>query len=110
MDNKQLGVQITYRNKSLDPVCCKTYTLEEYTTMLKTDLLRLITDVENLCYAANDNKPKDDWDEGTFEAFLGIKHKLLDKAGEIARIPKNIVPMTDESLTEMVARMLNERS
>lgn len=110
MDDKQLGVQVVYRNKDLDPVYSKTYTLQEYTDMLKTDLMRLITDVENLCYAVNDNKAKEEWSEDTFQAFLKIKHKLLDKAGEIKRIPENIVEIKTESLTSFVARVLNEGS
>ena len=110
MDDKQLGVQVVYRNKDLDPVYSKTYTLQEYTDMLKTDLMRLITDVENLCYAVNDNKAKEEWNEDTFQAFLKIKHKLLDKAGEIKRIPENIVEIKTESLTSFVARVLNEGS
>jgi len=110
MDDKQLGVQVVYRNKNLDPVYSKTYTLQEYTDMLKTDLMRLITDVENLCYTVNGNKTKEEWSEETFQAFVKIKHKLLDKAGEIKRIPENIVEIKTESLTSFVARVLNEGS
>lgn len=92
----------------MDPVYTKTYSLEEYTEMLRTDMLRLVTDVEDLCYAANNNKPKDEWSDTTFEAFNKIKHKLLDKAGDIGRLPINITELKTESLTDFVARVLNE--
>ena len=108
MEEKKIGVQIVYRNKNMEPVYSKTYTLEEYTEMLKADLLRLVTDVEDLCYAANANKPKEEWSDATFSAFNKIKHKLLDKAGDIGRLPGNITELTTESLTNFVARILNE--
>ncbi len=110
MSERKLGVQIVYRNKDMEPVYHKTYSLEEYTDMLRTDLLRLVTDVEDLCYAANGNKPKEEWSDATFSAFSKIKHKLLDKAGDIGRLPMNITELTTESLTNFVARILNEGS
>lgn len=108
MEEKRIGVQIVYRNKNMEPIYSKTYSLDEYTEMLKTDLLRLVTDVEDLCYAANGNKPKEEWSDATFAAFNKIKHKLLDKAGDIGRLPENITELTTESLTNFVARILNE--
>ena len=83
-------------------------TRENGLDMLRQDLLRLITDVENLCYIANENKSKADWSDQTFEEFSRIKHKLLDKAGDIGRLPENITLRTSEPLNEYVARMLNE--
>lgn len=35
-------------------------------------------------------KAKADWDRDTQEAFQKIRHKLLDKAGDIERLPKTI--------------------
>ena len=86
-----LSVRITYRNKDMQPTFSKVYTLKEYTELLRADLLKLVSDVENLCYAANDNKPKEEWSDDTFSGFCLIKHKLLDKAGDIGRITDNIV-------------------
>ena len=110
MEDMKLGVQVVYRNKDMEPVYSKTYSLKEYTDMLRTDLLRLVTDVEDLCYAANGNKDKEEWSDATFAAFNKIKHKLLDKAGDIGRLPDNITEMKTESLTNFVARILNEGS
>ena len=106
MNAKSLSVKVTYRNKNMDPTYSKVYKLDEYTDMLRTDLLKLITDVENLCYAANDNKPKEEWSDETFSGFCLIKHKLLDKAGDVGRIPENIV--YEEPLSNFVARIIDE--
>lgn len=83
-------VRVTYRNKDMEPVYEKKYSLEDYTEMLRADLLRVITDVENLVYSLNGNVSKSDWPDDIWNEFCRIKHKLLDKAGEIQRIPENI--------------------
>ena len=103
---EELCVKVTYRNKDMEPTYSKVYALNEYTDMLRTDLMKLVSDVENLCYAANNNKPKEEWSEETFSWFCLIKHKLLDKAGDVGRIPENIV--RKEPLNQFVARILNE--
>lgn len=106
MNSDNICVKVTYRNKDLNPTYSRVYSIEEYTDMLKTDLLKLITDVENLCYVANDNKPKEEWSDETFSGFCLIKHKLLDKAGDVGRIPENII--YKESLSNFVARIIDK--
>lgn len=59
--------------------------------MLRADLLRLVTDVEDLAYLACDNRDKSEWPDDIWAAFCKIKHKLLDKAGDIGRLPENIM-------------------
>lgn len=92
---EQLGVKIVYRNKQQEPIYEKDYSLKEYTDMLRQEQLRLITDVEDLCYAANENNTKDEWDDDTWAAFCKIKHKLLDKAGEISRLPDVLIKIQE---------------
>lgn len=58
--------------------------------MLSLDLKRIITDVEDLVYALNGDCSKEEWSDETLAAFNKIKHKILDKAGEIGRLPENI--------------------
>lgn len=70
-----LGVQVTYRDERLRPRYTKVYPLTQYTEMLRADLTRLVTDVEDLCYTVNGNKSKEEWTEETFSAFTKIKHK-----------------------------------
>lgn len=105
MDN--LGVKITYRNEKLEPVYERTYTLQEYADMVRMDLLRLITDVEELVYEMNDGKPREEWSDKSMAAFCKVKHKLLDKAGDIGRLPVNIFEMHKRSLTDVVADIVN---
>jgi hypothetical protein len=106
-DIQDIGVRVTYRNKDMQPTYTKTYSLDEYTEMLRVDLLRVVTDVETLCYIANNNLPKEEWTDETFEEFNRIKHKLLDKAGDIGRLPQNIILRTSEPLNEFMAKLLD---
>lgn len=108
MNVNEMGVRITFRNRDLKPTHVHTYSLREYTDLLREDLLGIIGQVENLCYVANDGKDKSEWSETTWKAFNIIKHKLLDKAGDIGRLPDNLVEYKTETLTEFVARILNE--
>jgi len=108
MNANDLGVRITFRNRDLKPTHTRTYSLREYTELLRNDLMNLVSVVENLCYAANGYKDKDEWSDETFSSFNLIKHKLLDKAGDIGRLPDNLVERRTESLTDFVARILNE--
>lgn len=106
MDAGELYVKVTYRDKEMNPTYSKTYTLKEYTDMLRADLLKLVTDVENLCYVANGNKQKEEWTDETFAGFCLIKHKLLDKAGDVGRIPENIT--MQEPMNHFIARIIDE--
>lgn len=63
--------------------------------MLRLDLLRVISDVEDLVYRLNDHKPKSEWNDEVWSAFCHIKHKILDKAGDIGRLPENIHEQDD---------------
>lgn len=108
MEGNNLGVRVVYRNKNLVPTYTKTYSLEDYVSMFSDDLRKLISDVEDLCYEANDGKERDEWSDKTFYAFNKIKHKLLDKAGDISRLPGNLIDMKLEPMANFVARLVNE--
>ena len=87
----EIVVKVAYKDASLKIISERQYSLKEYTDMLKADLLRLITDVEDLVYAVNENKPKSEWSDSSWAMFAKVKHKMLDKAGEIGRLPENIL-------------------
>lgn len=108
MDVKEIGVKVAYRNRKMEETFSETYPLEQYTELFRDDLHKIISDVESLCYDANDGKSKEEWTDATYYGFNKIKHKLLDKAGEIGRLPENLVEIKTESLTNFVARILNE--
>ena len=90
MDDERMVV-ITYRNSKLEPVSTQAYTLEEYTGMLRNDLLKIITDIEDVLYTATDDKVKSEWPDQAWVPYAHIKHKLLDKAGEIGGLPDKMV-------------------
>lgn len=108
MNKEDLVVNVTYMDANMKPRYRRTYSLSDYTFQLQEDLRRVITDVEDLCYIANDNKEKEEWSDETFSLFNKIKHKLLDKAGDIGRLPDNLKILDRETLTGFVARVLNE--
>lgn len=106
-----LVVTVVYRNEKLAPVCEKEYELSEYTTLIKNDIMRIITDVEDALYEAT-GKKKSEWPPSIMVRFDKIKHKLLDKAGEVSRIPENIsidveTPVYVDSVPEAVKEMLD---
>ncbi len=108
----KLGVHVVYRDKNLNPVMEKTYPLQDYTDLIRSDLLRIISDVEDLVYSLTDEAPREDWSDETWCAFCKIKHKILDKAGDIERLPKNLVEFgsseQEEDLSKFVARVFNK--
>lgn len=117
MDN--IGVNVSYKNAKQETVCNRTYTFREYTEMIRVDLLRLISDVEDMAYKLNQGKPKSEWTDESWSAFCCIKHKLLDKAGEIERLPQNIVEYDtpaiaedddEQNLSRFVARVFNRHA
>lgn len=85
-----LRVMIEYKNSKHETVDMHEYTVDDYTSMVRFDLLRIISDVENLVYLLNHNQPKEDWSDDVWQSFCGIKHKLLDKANDIGRLPNTL--------------------
>lgn len=105
---QEILVRVTFRDKDLKPTYTKTYTLPEYAESMRADLQSLVGEVETLGYIANKNKPKEEWSDESFALFTRIKHKLLDKAGEIGRLTSNMTLRTREPLSNYMARLLNE--
>ena len=105
---QEILVRVTFRDKDLKPTYTKTYTLPEYAEAMRADLQSLVGEVETLGYLANKNKPKEEWSDESFALFTRIKHKLLDKAGEIGRLTSNMTLRTREPLSTYMARLLDE--
>lgn len=83
-----LKAKVVYRNKQLEPISECVQPFEDYAEILSMDLKRIITDVEDLLYIAKDNLPKEEWSEAEIAAFSKIRSKILDKAGEVGRLPE----------------------
>lgn len=82
-------VKIEYKNENLETVVEKEYDLISYTAMLHLELMRLIMEIEE-SFCALTGKDKDDWDEETKARFKKIRHKMLDQANAIRRLPQNL--------------------
>ena len=83
-------VKIEYKNEKLETVVEKEYDFVQYTELLQMELKRVIMDVEDAFYAFSGNKQKEDWDDDMKERFKRIRHKLLDQANAVKRLPQNL--------------------
>jgi hypothetical protein len=103
-------VKIEYKNKDLETVVEKEYAFIDYTEMLNLELKRILMDIEDAFYYLSGNKQKSEWDTETTERFNKIRHKLLDQANAIKRLPQNLsyrnIPASTMSFSEFIARTL----
>lgn len=83
-------VKIEYKNKNLETVVEKEYDFISYTEMLNLELMRLIMEIEDAFYVFSGNKQKEDWDPEMKDRFRKIRHKMLDQANAIKRLPQNL--------------------
>ncbi len=83
-------VKIEYKNKNLETVVEKEYDFISYTEMLNLELMRLIMEIEDAFYVFSGNKQKEDWDPEMKERFKKIRHKMLDQANAIKRLPQTL--------------------
>lgn len=101
-------VKIEYKNKNLETVVEKEYDFISYTEMLNLELMRLIMEIEDAFYVFSGNKQKDDWDPEMKERFKKIRHKMLDQANAIKRLPANLsykgIPANQVSIGEYLNR------
>lgn len=84
------SVDIIYKNKDMIDVNEKHYSLEEYCQEMKSNMTKIIMDVENVFYMYEGNKSKRNWSEGSIVAFEKIRHKILDTANAAARLPSSL--------------------
>ena len=82
-------VKIEYKNKNLETVVEKEYDFISYTEMLDLELKRLIMEIEDAFYVFS-GKQKEEWTEDMKERFQKIRHKMLDQANAIRRLPQNL--------------------
>ena len=104
-------VNIEYKDKKLQTVNERTYEFSEYVEMIQLELMRVIMDIEDAFYQMQ-GKPKEEWDNAILASFQKIRHKLLDQANAIKRLPSTLnfrgVPCDSKNLSEVIAEMLNQ--
>lgn len=112
--NKDFTVLIDYLNKNMEQISQKKYSFQEYTNMLELEIKRLILDVEDAFYKLEDGKQKTEWKEDTIQSFNKIRHKLLDVANAVGRLPKTLhykgVSCSEVKLSELLAEIVNSAS
>ena len=104
-------VKIEYKNKKLEKVIEKEYPFDQYTDLIGSELMGVITDVENAFYEFEGGKQRDEWSDRSKTMFNGIKHKLLDHANSIRRLPSTLnykgIPANTVSFSQFIAAKLN---
>mgnify|MGYP004491744493 FL=1 len=105
-------VQITYKNKTLDDVSSRTCSLTDYCQELRTKIMHTIMDVENIFYESQQNKSKEEWDLDAMRDFQKIRHKMLDAANAVERLPMNLqykgTSVNSVKAAEFVAETINK--
>lgn len=105
-------VNIVYRNKDLDEVGDRSFPVQLYCSNVKSDLMRVILDVENLIYELESYKRKEDWNNEHQQAFQHIRHRILDAANSVERLPENMrykgKPLNSMPPSEYFAKFFNE--
>lgn len=106
----EFKVNIEYKNKDLETVVEKEYDFIDYTEMLNLELKRILMDIEDAFYYFSDNKQKQDWSPELTERFKKIRHKILDQANSIKRLPENLsyhnIKASTMSFSEYLERTL----
>lgn len=83
-------VRIEYKNENLETVVEKEYDFQQYTEMLHLDLMHILADVEAAFYRFCDGKSKEDWPAEDMKRFQTIRHKILDEANALKRLPQTL--------------------
>lgn len=103
-------VKIEYKNQNLETVIEKEYEFSQYTDLLNLELMRIITEIEDSFYYLT-GKQKEDWDAETRAKFQHIRHKLLDQANAIKRLPQTLsfrgISAGSMAFSEMLANEIN---
>ncbi len=104
-------VKIEYKNEKLETVVEKEYEFPVYTDMMYEKLMSVIAEIESAFYYFSDGKSKDQWSETTMSRFKSIRHKLLDEANALKRLPSNLsykgIPAGQIPLSEYIAKTIH---
>ena len=83
-------VTIEYKNKDMENVVEKEYDFISYTQLLYASIMKIVVEIEDAFYFFADGKQKDEWPEELADRYKKIRHKLLDQANSIKRLPQNL--------------------
>lgn len=83
-------VKVEYKNEQLETVVEKEYNFIEYTSMLDREIKKVLSDIEDAFFYFNQYAPKEKWPVETKKRFDAIRHKLLDQANAVKRLPQTL--------------------
>ena len=105
-------VKISYKNKDMETVVEKEYDFLDYTMLINLDLKKILGLIESSFSFFNDGKPKQEWSEESTKRFNEIRHKLLDQANAVRRLPETLyykdISANTISFSECIARIINK--
>ena len=105
-------VKIEYKQKNadgeLETVVEKEYDFINYTEMLHLNLMRIVGEIEDAFYYLSGNKQKQDWPPELKDRFMAIRHKLLDQANDIKRLPKNLTHKGEQANKMDISSFVNK--
>jgi len=103
-------VRVAFKNKDLETVVEKEYDFIDYTMLVNLDLKRILKNIEDAFSYFNDGKPKEEWSKEVFELFSNIRHKILDSANAVRRLPENLsyknIPANTMNFSEYISKLL----
>ena len=103
-------VRISYKNKNMETVVEKEYDFLDYTMLINLDLKKVLGLIEDAFVYMNGGNSKQEWSKETLERFNEIRHKILDQANAVRRLPETLsykdIPATTMSFSEYLARTL----
>lgn len=103
-------VKIEYKNEKLETVVEKEYEFLDYTEMLDRELRKLLNEVEDSFFYFQEYKPKQSWDDEAKKRFESIRHKMLDQANAIRRLPQNLTHNGEKADQITMGDLLNRSS
>ena len=95
-------VIIEYKNRALETVNKRKYTLSDYLHGNSTTLKRALMDVEIAL------GPREQWTEEVSNAFQNIRSKLLDVSNALVRLPENLYYSGERCNETNVAKLLDK--
>lgn len=103
-------VKIPFKNQKLETVVEKEYDFLDYTMLINLDLKKILGLIEQAFSYFNEGKPKEEWSEEATKMFAEIRHKQLDQANAVRRLPETLsyrnIPANTMNFGEYLAKIL----
>lgn len=103
-------VKIEYKNQDMETVVEKEFDFLDYTMLINLDLKKILGNIESAFSYFNDCKPKEEWSPESKKMFMEIRHKILDQANAIRRLPETLsyrnIPANTMNFGEYLAKIL----